>query len=179
MKKLTAIFVAIILICVSFTAKVDAAMLDGVIWADSSIGYVFASNVDSHVVGMVNSAAAVWSSMSDINFIYGRSNTTIDATYQPALTWDGLTQHTKSGATGFVQSCWVTINTARTYSYGDYGEEEGYKMQKSVIYHELGHVICLGEDNDAPAKSAVMIQVTEERAWEPTSRDINYVNNAY
>lgn len=152
-------------------------MLPGVRWEGNTIYYYFVTS-DSNVRGYVDTCVPVWNSGLDAKLVKGTSGICVDSVSDAGAGWEGLTQLSKPGP--YVINAYLWMNTTLMYKYKDGGSWVSYPLgrTRSIVYHELGHALCLDEDWYAYS-NAVMHPYTTERALTPTDQDKRYVNNTY
>ncbi|MCH5275932.1 MAG: matrixin family metalloprotease [Lachnospiraceae bacterium] len=138
--------IALVVLCVLFlgiSITTYAYYTSGYIWPSSTISYYYESYNSLRGKTYFQIGANGWTG-TDVNFVSGTAgnhNILCTETNQPKVGWDAITAITVNGK--YYTSNTIQINTALTQTYNDDG------ALRSVIIHEFGHCLGLGDSGDA------------------------------
>ncbi len=172
MKKRKITSLLIVMLVLLYTTNAYAYNPKSYKFPGSYITYSYISG-SSYFNNAVTAAASTWSANTDATLAYTSSGGQVLVTefYNSGAAWDGLSNFTNSGVT--LKSCTITINSAKTASYGSY-------KVRSVVSHEFGHALSL----DEYSARVLMHPTTSVRydsygIYTPQTDDINGVNYIY
>jgi hypothetical protein len=146
----------------SLSATALAYQLLGSTWSNpKAIKYYYATNFPSDLQTATNAGAGAWNSACpEVSIVSGSSssgNVYMKSTYNSSSPYSGTTA--LNGSSGNISNASVTINTYYSNGYDS-------TKKKSLLGHELGHVLGLGESGDV---WALMYPSDSERAYRGTS----------